>query len=131
MDLVTENSWADMTDDIETLPLPNFPVKPANAWGKPLTVDPSKIDKNPWVEVKPKTQEKQQEKPEEKLEEKLEDKTIKCGDCKKDFIWIGDEQLFYNSKGYAAPKRCRECRQTRKIMGKPNKGLRKKTINLD
>jgi CxxC-x17-CxxC domain-containing protein len=44
-----------------------------------------------------------------------QDKTIQCSDCGRTFTFSGQEQEFYASKGYTnEPKRCPECRQTRK-----------------
>jgi CxxC-x17-CxxC domain-containing protein len=45
----------------------------------------------------------------------FEDKTLVCADCGKEFTFSADEQEFFQSKGYVnEPKRCPECRQTRK-----------------
>ena len=36
------------------------------------------------------------------------DQTIRCVDCKKDFIWAIGEQIFFRDKGLLnPPKRCR------------------------
>lgn len=44
----------------------------------------------------------------------MTDKSIICKDCGKEFIFAVGEQKFYESKGLAAPVRCKECRQKRK-----------------
>lgn len=43
-----------------------------------------------------------------------EDITISCVDCEKDFVWSSGEQEYYRIKDFMPPKRCRECRETRK-----------------
>lgn len=49
-----------------------------------------------------------------------EDKTLICKDCGKEFIWTAGEQEFYAEKGFDnEPKRCKECRETRKKGGRP------------
>jgi CxxC-x17-CxxC domain-containing protein len=43
------------------------------------------------------------------------DKTIKCADCKQDFIFTASEQEFFAKKGFTnEPKRCRDCRNASK-----------------
>jgi CxxC-x17-CxxC domain-containing protein len=45
----------------------------------------------------------------------LEDKTLQCADCGINFTWSGQDQEFFQSKGYTnAPKRCPTCRANRK-----------------
>ncbi|HIT21770.1 MAG TPA: zinc-ribbon domain-containing protein [Candidatus Scybalousia intestinigallinarum] len=45
-----------------------------------------------------------------------QDKTIKCLDCGKEFIFSARDQEFYAEKGFNnEPKRCKECREKRKI----------------
>lgn len=39
------------------------------------------------------------------------DKTLKCSECGKLFKWPAAEQIFYEKKGFAPPKRCRSCRR--------------------
>ena len=39
-----------------------------------------------------------------------QDQTIQCKDCGKDFVWTADEQEFYQTKGFNAPMRCKDCR---------------------
>lgn len=44
----------------------------------------------------------------------MEDKKIICKDCGKEFIFTVGEQKFFESKGFTAPARCKECREKRK-----------------
>lgn len=40
--------------------------------------------------------------------------TIQCSDCRQAFTFTVGEQNFYAEKGFTPPKRCPECRATRK-----------------
>lgn len=42
------------------------------------------------------------------------DQILTCSDCGTDFTWTANEQEFYQSKGFQAPRRCRECRAKKK-----------------
>jgi CxxC-x17-CxxC domain-containing protein len=45
----------------------------------------------------------------------FEDKTLICSDCTESFTFSAEEQEQFQSRGYTnEPKRCPECRQTRK-----------------
>ncbi len=45
----------------------------------------------------------------------FQDKTLQCSDCGTTFTFTGEEQEFFQSKGYTNdPKRCPSCRQARK-----------------
>ena len=45
----------------------------------------------------------------------FQDKSIQCSDCGITFTHSAEDQEFYQSKGYTnEPKRCPECRRTRK-----------------
>ena len=45
----------------------------------------------------------------------FQDKTLQCADCGASFTFTASEQEFFQSKGYTnEPKRCPNCRQTRK-----------------
>ena len=45
----------------------------------------------------------------------FQDKSIQCSDCGAAFTFTADDQEYFRSKGYInPPKRCPECRQTRK-----------------
>lgn len=42
------------------------------------------------------------------------DQTLTCQDCGQSFTFSADDQEFFATKGYTAPKRCPSCRQARK-----------------
>ena len=43
------------------------------------------------------------------------DKTITCADCGKEFVFSASNQEFHASKGFTNdPRRCEECRKTRR-----------------
>ena len=45
----------------------------------------------------------------------FKDKTLECSDCGAEFTFSADEQELFQSRGYTnEPKRCPECRQSRK-----------------
>ncbi len=44
----------------------------------------------------------------------FQDQTLICADCQNSFTWDAKEQEFFAERGYAAPKRCKDCRQARK-----------------
>ncbi len=45
----------------------------------------------------------------------FQDKTLECSDCGNTFTFSVEDQEFFQSKGYTnEPKRCPDCRQTRK-----------------
>jgi CxxC-x17-CxxC domain-containing protein len=45
----------------------------------------------------------------------FQDKSLTCADCSKTFTFSAQDQEFFQSKGYTnEPKRCPECRQSRK-----------------
>jgi CxxC-x17-CxxC domain-containing protein len=45
----------------------------------------------------------------------FKDKTLECSDCGNEFTFSAEEQELFQSRGYTnEPKRCPECRQTRK-----------------
>ena len=45
------------------------------------------------------------------------DKTIICKECGKEFVFSAKEQEFYKQKGLEhEPKRCKDCRQKKKII---------------
>ncbi len=44
------------------------------------------------------------------------DRTLKCRDCREEFIWTAGEQSFFREKGLQnVPVRCPECRAARKL----------------
>jgi CxxC-x17-CxxC domain-containing protein len=53
----------------------------------------------------------------------FQDKSIQCSDCGATFTFSAEDQEFFRSKGYTnEPKRCPECRRTRKIERNTNSG---------
>ncbi len=45
----------------------------------------------------------------------FQDKTLTCVDCGNTFVHSAEDQEFFQTKGYTnEPKRCPECRQSRK-----------------
>jgi CxxC-x17-CxxC domain-containing protein len=45
----------------------------------------------------------------------FEDKTLTCADCNQEFVFTAEEQEQFQTRGYVNdPKRCTECRATRK-----------------
>jgi CxxC-x17-CxxC domain-containing protein len=45
----------------------------------------------------------------------FEDRTVVCEDCGEEWTFSADEQQFFNDRGYQTPKRCKPCRQKRKM----------------
>ena len=46
--------------------------------------------------------------------EQFDDILLTCKDCSREYVWEKGEQLFFHSKGLAAPMRCPACRKLRK-----------------
>jgi len=46
--------------------------------------------------------------------QKLPGVTITCSWCKKDFSFAGKDQVYYQSKGFDPPKKCKDCRDKKK-----------------
>lgn len=44
----------------------------------------------------------------------FQDKTLQCSECHKDFTWTAGEQDFFQRRGFQQPKRCTNCRKTKK-----------------
>jgi hypothetical protein len=44
----------------------------------------------------------------------MADRKMTCSDCSAEFIFNEREQAFYQTKGFADPKRCKPCRAARK-----------------
>jgi CxxC-x17-CxxC domain-containing protein len=42
------------------------------------------------------------------------DRTLTCADCGQEFVFSASEQQFYADRGFSDPRRCSNCRQTRK-----------------
>ncbi len=52
-----------------------------------------------------------------------EDKTLECVDCGASFTFSASEQEFFANKGFTnEPKRCPDCRQTRKDQRRGSQG---------
>jgi CxxC-x17-CxxC domain-containing protein len=43
-----------------------------------------------------------------------EDRTLPCADCGNQFTFSASDQEFHASRGYQDPKRCPDCRQSRR-----------------
>ena len=58
------------------------------------------------------------------------DKKITCADCGKEFVFSAADQEFHASKGFTnEPKRCEECRQTRRASRDGNRGRERKMFS--
>lgn len=44
----------------------------------------------------------------------FEDKHIRCVECGCEFIYSVSDQIFYEKMKFIEPKRCKQCRETRK-----------------
>jgi len=55
----------------------------------------------------------------------FQDKSIQCSDCGTTFTFSTEDQEYFQSKGYTnEPKRCPECRQSRKSSRYESSGYR-------
>lgn len=45
----------------------------------------------------------------------MEDQILECQDCGEMFPWTVGEQKFYKQKGFSQPKRCKSCREQKRI----------------
>ena len=43
------------------------------------------------------------------------DETITCADCQVPFVFTTGEQAYFAERNFTAPKRCKSCRDYRKI----------------
>src|SRR6516165_5224993 len=43
-----------------------------------------------------------------------EDLQLTCSDCGQEFTFSGEDQAFFQERGYSTPKRCKACRQAKK-----------------
>ncbi len=48
----------------------------------------------------------------------MSDWSMACHDCGRVFVFSEPEQVFFESKGLAPPKRCRACRAARRVTGR-------------
>lgn len=47
---------------------------------------------------------------------KYEDQIVVCADCQREFVWTAGEQEFFHEKGFTTlPKRCKDCRQAKRV----------------
>lgn len=44
------------------------------------------------------------------------DTVLFCQDCRADFVWTSGEQRFFSEKGFTPPKRCKGCRDRKKLL---------------
>jgi CxxC-x17-CxxC domain-containing protein len=51
------------------------------------------------------------------------DRVLECADCGSTFVFTAGEQEFYQERGFSDPKRCPNCRASRKS-GRPSSGGR-------
>lgn len=58
----------------------------------------------------------------------LVDKKLICRDCNIEYIFTKEEQAFYLKKAFAEPKRCPDCRKTRKKIRRKNRRSLLKTL---
>jgi CxxC-x17-CxxC domain-containing protein len=42
------------------------------------------------------------------------DQELTCSDCGQSFTFSGEDQAYFNERGYSTPKRCKTCRQAKK-----------------
>lgn len=45
----------------------------------------------------------------------FEDTTIVCEDCNQEFTHSADDQSFFYERGFQSPKRCKPCRDAKKM----------------
>ena len=48
-------------------------------------------------------------------QEATSDRLMACVDCGAEFVWTAQEQEFFRAQDYSPPKRCKPCRQTKKV----------------
>jgi len=59
----------------------------------------------------------------------FEEKTLVCEDCGEEFIFSADEQQFFHEKGFEnLPKRCKPCRQRKKMSRDSSRGFGKRQL---
>ena len=54
-------------------------------------------------------------------EENFQDREIVCSDCGQTFVFTAEEQEFYSQKGFEEPKRCKACRNAKKMQNRKKK----------
>jgi CxxC-x17-CxxC domain-containing protein len=58
----------------------------------------------------------------------FEEKTLVCEDCGEEWTFSADEQQFFDDRGYQTPKRCKPCRQRRKMSGNSSRGFERREL---
>ncbi len=58
----------------------------------------------------------------------FEDRTLVCDDCGEEFTFSGEEQGFYDERGFQTPKRCKPCRAKRKDRGGSRGGFKQREM---
>jgi CxxC-x17-CxxC domain-containing protein len=48
------------------------------------------------------------------MEFMIQDLELTCSDCGQEFTFSGEDQAFFQERGYSTPKRCKACRQAKK-----------------
>ena len=55
------------------------------------------------------------------------DKALACTDCRDDFTWSAVEQAFFKEKDFTnEPKRCKDCRDAKKVQRRKGGGRDKR-----
>lgn len=44
-----------------------------------------------------------------------DDQQLTCSDCGQSFTFTADDQEFFRERGFSTPKRCKACRQAKKV----------------
>lgn len=55
-------------------------------------------------------------------EQNYENQQLQCVECGQIFEFSAEDQEFYSTKGYSAPKRCPQCRENRKARSNSSRG---------
>lgn len=55
-------------------------------------------------------------------EQNFQNQELQCAECGVTFEFSAEDQEFYATKGYSAPKRCPQCRANRKAQQNNNRG---------
>jgi DNA-directed RNA polymerase subunit RPC12/RpoP len=55
----------------------------------------------------------------------MEDRILVCADCGDDFVFTVGEQEFFEERGFSEPRRCKDCRDKRKVERRSRGGFRR------
>lgn len=113
LNIQSSMDWADITDD-------DYLAEQSDL----------KSSDSEWKEVSKKPTKKMTTRPSTYTNE-TSNKNIKCNQCRSQFVWTSEEQMFYAENKFDEPKRCKDCRNNNKQYGKPPSVERKKRLNLD